>query len=61
MPLFQVVHTVTTVIFADNETQAEALARDGFTALPVEVLEDAEIECVQNGHDGDYDGVEEVV
>jgi hypothetical protein len=60
MPLFQVVHTVTTVIFADNETQAEALARDGFTALPVEVLEDAEIECVQHDHDSG-DGVEEAV
>jgi hypothetical protein len=57
MPLFQVVHTVTTLIFADNETQAEALARDGYAALPVEVLEDAEIECVQH----DHDGVEEVV
>jgi hypothetical protein len=48
MPLFQIVHSVTKLIQADNETQAEELARDALEVLPVEVLDDAEIELVHD-------------
>jgi hypothetical protein len=49
MPLFQIVHSVTTLIAADDETQAEQLARDALEVPAVEVREDAEIEIVHDG------------